>query len=179
MQKVNKLTGSFDVSLNLPGSKSITMRDVVLASLAQGQSTLEFPAECDDFSRISQALIKLGIAIHQDECQTVYITGTGGHFRDGPILLEAGLSGTAARFLIASHCSEVTKRPLMAWPHYEHGRTKTCSMPCSSWEHRSVPQTMDTYQSCCVGRNLASLRSMLKATGRVSTCLLSSWLVLV
>ena len=55
--------GKFNVALSLPGSKSITLRDAVLASLAQGQSLLEFPADCDDFSRISEALIQLGIAM--------------------------------------------------------------------------------------------------------------------
>jgi 3-phosphoshikimate 1-carboxyvinyltransferase len=101
MRHVNIVENNFNVSLNLPGSKSITLRDAVLASLAQGQSTLEFPADCDDFSRISEALVRLGIAIRQEEPQTVLITGTGGHFRRGPVQLNAGLSGTAARFLIA------------------------------------------------------------------------------
>jgi len=101
MKQVDILTRPFQVSLNLPGSKSITLRDTVLASLARGQSRLEFPAECDDFSRISQALVELGIAIRQDGPARVLITGGGGNFRPGPTRLEAGLSGTAARFLMA------------------------------------------------------------------------------
>jgi 3-phosphoshikimate 1-carboxyvinyltransferase len=101
MKHVDQIKRQFNVSLGLPGSKSITLRDAVLASLAEGQSTLEFPADCDDFSRISEALIELGITIDRDEPQCVRITGTGGRFRTGPVSLQAGLSGTAARFLIA------------------------------------------------------------------------------
>ena len=69
--------------------------------LQRAQSTLEFPADCDDFSRISEALVELGITIDRNEPQCVRITGTGGLFRTGPVSLQAGLSGTAARFLIA------------------------------------------------------------------------------
>ena len=101
MKHVDLIKREFNVSLGLPGSKSITLRDAVLASLAQGQSTLAFPAECDDFSRISEALVELGITIDRTEPQYVRIAGTGGHFRNGPVSLQAGLSGTAARFLIA------------------------------------------------------------------------------
>ena len=36
MKQVDVLNGKFDVALSLPGSKSITLRDAVLATLAQG-----------------------------------------------------------------------------------------------------------------------------------------------
>jgi 3-phosphoshikimate 1-carboxyvinyltransferase len=101
MKQLSVLNGDFDVALSLPGSKSITLRDAVLASLAQGQTVLEFPADCDDFSRISEALIQLGIAMRPGVDGSVSILGTGGRFRSGHVLLDAGLSGTAARFLIA------------------------------------------------------------------------------
>ena len=81
MKQIDVLTKPFQISLNLPGSKSITLRDTILASLAQGQSKLEYPAECDDFSRISQALVELGISIRPDGSESVLITGTGGIFR--------------------------------------------------------------------------------------------------
>ena len=101
MKQIDIVSKPFQASLNLPGSKSITLRDTVLASLAQGQSKLECPAKCDDFSRISQALVELGISICYDGSESVLITGTGGIFRPGRTRLEAGLSGTAARFLMA------------------------------------------------------------------------------
>jgi 3-phosphoshikimate 1-carboxyvinyltransferase len=101
MKRVEMRTGNFNVALRLPGSKSITLRDAVLASLAHGQSLLHFPADCDDFSRISEALIQLGVIITAGSRDSVSILGTGGVFRPGPLLLNAGLSGTAARFLIA------------------------------------------------------------------------------
>jgi 3-phosphoshikimate 1-carboxyvinyltransferase len=101
MKQIEMVSGKFNVALSLPGSKSITLRDAVLASLAQGQSVLESPADCDDFSRISEALIQLGVAMNRGADDSVSILGTGGRFSSGPVLLDAGLSGTAARFLIA------------------------------------------------------------------------------
>lgn len=101
MKHVGALERGFCVSLDLPGSKSITLRDVLLASLASGPSVLKFPAECDDFSRIRAALIELGISIQQNGPESVSVAGRGGEFRTGPVHLDAGLSGTAARFLIA------------------------------------------------------------------------------
>jgi 3-phosphoshikimate 1-carboxyvinyltransferase len=101
MKCVDLLEPHFRVSLNLPGSKSISLRDIVLASLAQGPSVLEMPAECDDFSQMSDALVQLGITIRRDTPELVTIVGTGGSFRMGSVLLNAGLSGAAARFLIA------------------------------------------------------------------------------
>jgi 3-phosphoshikimate 1-carboxyvinyltransferase len=101
MKLIEVLNGEFNVTLSLPGSKSITLRDAVLASLAQGQSLLEFPADCDDFLRISEALFRLGVPMIPGAHGSVSILGSGGHFCSGPVLLDAGLSGTTARFLIA------------------------------------------------------------------------------
>lgn len=101
MRHVDALKGQFRLALNLPGSKSITLRDAVLASLAQGLSLLEFPAKCNDFSRISDALTKLGVRVWQTNAESISIAGTGGNFHVGPVVLHAGLSGTATRFLIA------------------------------------------------------------------------------
>ncbi len=101
MKQVEVLRGSFQVTLNLPGSKSITLRDAMLASLAEGESLLEFPADCEDYLRISEALIQLGVTIRQAGPESVSISGGGGRFRPGSVLLNAGLSGTSARFLIA------------------------------------------------------------------------------
>ena len=138
MKHVDVLKKQFRVSLNLPGSKSITLRDAVLASLAQGQSLLEFPAECDDFSRISEALVELGVTIRRVEPELVSILGTGGLFRPGPVLLNAGLSGTAARFLIALALLSATRPRSMACHRCGLGQTSTWSIPLPVSERWSV-----------------------------------------
>ena len=43
MKDVSTLNKQFKVSLDLPGSKSITLRDAVLASLAHGKSCAAVP----------------------------------------------------------------------------------------------------------------------------------------
>jgi 3-phosphoshikimate 1-carboxyvinyltransferase len=101
MKHVVVLEQAFNISLELPGSKSITLRDAVLASLAPGESLLESPAECDDFQRILEALAELGVAFRHFKPATISIVGAGGLFVPGRLFLNAGLSGAAARFLIA------------------------------------------------------------------------------
>jgi 3-phosphoshikimate 1-carboxyvinyltransferase len=123
MKSIRIIKDAFNVSLNLPGSKSITLRDAILASLAIGESELRAPAQCDDYSRISEALIALGVSLRCENANSVFITGAGGHFRAGALTLQAGLSGAAARFLLALallRCDETTidgLPPLRARPN--------------------------------------------------------------
>ena len=49
MKTVSKIKTTFNVSINLPGSKLLTLRDSVLAALAIGTSEIRHPDECDDF----------------------------------------------------------------------------------------------------------------------------------
>ena len=150
MKHVDVLKEQFNVSLNLPGSKSITLRDAVLASLAQGQSMLEFPADCDDFSRISEALIELGVTIRQSQPESVSSAVTGGLFRPGPVLLNAGLSGTAARFLIALALlrrDETTidgLPPLRARPNQAPGRSPCRSRSVGPFNERWTLASLDS-----------------------------------
>jgi 3-phosphoshikimate 1-carboxyvinyltransferase len=95
MKPISLIDKKFNDSLNLPGSKSITLRDAMLASLTKGQSELLYPADCDDFFQIRAAPIELGITIMHNKPELVLITGNGGHFRAGSLFLHSGLSGTA------------------------------------------------------------------------------------
>ncbi|WP_421589575.1 MULTISPECIES: 3-phosphoshikimate 1-carboxyvinyltransferase [Rahnella] len=90
-----------DVDVLLPGSKSISLRCLLIAALADGESTLREVAKCDDIDEMTTALRALGCDIESVE-DTYYIKGNGGHFRKGEASLILGLSGTSARFLIAT-----------------------------------------------------------------------------
>lgn len=87
--------------MDLPGSKSISLRALVLASLASGISRITGLADCDDIDELTAALRTLGVGIAVSENSTYTVTGTGGKFTDGPLNVQLGLSGTSARFLIA------------------------------------------------------------------------------
>ncbi len=95
-----RVRGAIDASVRVPGSKSITNRALVIAALADGESTLEAALDSDDTRVMARALERLGAEIRA-EGDTRRVRGVGGHPVAGEALLDVGASGTAARFLAA------------------------------------------------------------------------------
>jgi 3-phosphoshikimate 1-carboxyvinyltransferase len=93
--------GSFEFSVGLPGSKSLTLRDCAIAALADGTSTIRFPGECDDYWRMKDCLRRLGIAVDDSESEVVRIGGKNGAFAPGAIELFTGQSAVSTRLLLA------------------------------------------------------------------------------
>ena len=90
------------VTLEVPGSKSITNRALLLAALAEGTSCLEGVLFSDDSRHFLKCLQDLGFETEVNEAdRRVSVHGLGGR----PPLAEAsayvGSAGTAARFLTA------------------------------------------------------------------------------
>lgn len=101
-KSISKITLPFDVSMNLPGSKSITLRDFVLASLSDGVSEIKLPGICDDTFRMEEALRNMGIEISRDQTgEKLLINGKGGAFSDEDVEINIGMSGTSTRLLLA------------------------------------------------------------------------------
>jgi 3-phosphoshikimate 1-carboxyvinyltransferase len=93
--------GPIDLDLGLPGSKSLTLRDCAIAALADGESTIVFPGECDDYWRMKDCLKRLAIGVDDKTPESVRITGRGGRFAAGPIELFTGQSAVSTRLLLA------------------------------------------------------------------------------
>ena len=99
---VNTIRNNINARVDLPGSKSITLRNLVLAALAEGATEIASPCDCDDTREMVECLGDLGISIETSEdYRTLTVEGKGGRFLNGPVTLGLGLSGTSARFLIA------------------------------------------------------------------------------
>ena len=100
--KINTISNNINLSVELPGSKSITLRNLVLAALAEGTTEIATPCDCDDTREMVECLDELGISIETSEdYRRITVEGRGGGFKEGPVALNLGLSGTSARFLIA------------------------------------------------------------------------------
>ncbi|MCK5460346.1 3-phosphoshikimate 1-carboxyvinyltransferase, partial [Candidatus Parcubacteria bacterium] len=99
-KKVLKIENKINAEIFLPGSKSITLRDFVLASLANGESEILRPAECDDADRMIEALKELGIKIEKIS-GGLKIFGQVGKFASGEKKLYLGGSGVSTRLLLA------------------------------------------------------------------------------
>lgn len=102
MYQVKKVEMPHDIVTEVPGSKSITNRALLIAALAEGTSVLRGVLFSDDSRHFMQALYDLGFPIHIDEEEeTVTIEGFGGDIPNEEAEIYVGSAGTAARFLTA------------------------------------------------------------------------------
>lgn len=100
-QAVEKIDKPFQIQLRMPGSKSITIRDLALAALANGTSTIRSPGVCDDTFRMADSLRKMGIRIDETPDDSLIVHGLNGHFPTEPVTLNVGQSATSTRSLMA------------------------------------------------------------------------------
>lgn len=91
-----------DAHLQLPGSKSITNRALILAALAKGETRLEGTLFSRDTQIMLEALKALGFECSADPAtQTITVRGEGGALPNNAATIHVGNAGTAARFLTA------------------------------------------------------------------------------
>jgi 3-phosphoshikimate 1-carboxyvinyltransferase len=92
-----------DTTVDVPGSKSINNRVLLLAGLAKGDSTLSNILVSDDTDVFLNALRSLGIGIEFDPINlTCQISGGAGRVPSASGDIWCGGAGTAARFLVAA-----------------------------------------------------------------------------
>ncbi len=87
--------------IQLPGSKSISNRILLLASLAAGTTHVHDLLASDDTARMLEALKMLGVSITQEEKNHYCIIGCNGKFPKQDVDLFLGNAGTAFRPLVA------------------------------------------------------------------------------
>lgn len=93
--------GPLDVTVRVPGSKSLTNRALIAAALASGESHLAGGLESEDTEVMRKGLRQLGVAI-EDRQDPWLVTGRGGRFDPPDAPLYTANSGTTARFLTAA-----------------------------------------------------------------------------
>ncbi len=89
-------------TVQVPGSKSLTNRALVLGTLAEGPSTLTGALDSEDTRVLIDALQALGIAVaHDTGAARIRIEGCGGRIPHAQARLHVANSGTSLRFLTA------------------------------------------------------------------------------
>ena len=88
-------------SVRVPGSKSLTNRALMVASLAQGTTILTNALYSDDSRYFTESLQRLGFDVKLFETPTMRVTGLAGRIPADGAELFVGNAGTAARFLMA------------------------------------------------------------------------------
>lgn len=99
MLHINKIIKPIDVIMNIPSSKSLSVRALLLAAFADGKSIIKNVLDSDDTNNCIGALKSLGIKIEQNERDfTIY--GCGGKIEKSTSVF-VGSSGITSRFLLA------------------------------------------------------------------------------
>jgi 3-phosphoshikimate 1-carboxyvinyltransferase len=101
---IPKLSRPPELTWHVPGSKSITNRALVLAALADGESTLTGVLHSDDTRHMRNALTALGVGIEDLGPTTLLVRGGRARLRTPAEPLFVGNSGTTVRFLAALAC---------------------------------------------------------------------------
>lgn len=95
-------TGPLHGSIRPPGSKSITNRALVCATLADGESVLTGALDSEDTRVMIDALGQLGLSIdHDADASTIRVAGCAGQFPTSDADIYVANSGTTMRFLTA------------------------------------------------------------------------------
>ncbi|MDC9603441.1 3-phosphoshikimate 1-carboxyvinyltransferase [Xenorhabdus griffiniae] len=102
LQPISHINGT----INLPGSKSVSNRALLLAALAKGTTRLTNLLDSDDIRYMLNALAALGISYRLSDNRTVCeVDGIGGRITGkSDIELFLGNAGTAMRPLAAALC---------------------------------------------------------------------------
>ncbi|MBJ2128319.1 3-phosphoshikimate 1-carboxyvinyltransferase [Alteromonas sp. IB21] len=107
--------------VNVPGSKSLSNRALLLAALAEGETELTNLLDSEDIEHMLNALTKLGISyrLNEDKTQCV-VQGNGGAFDVAePLELFLGNAGTAMRPLCAALAASNVDTVLTGEPRME------------------------------------------------------------
>lgn len=91
------LTGS----VRIPGSKSHTIRALVIATLAEGESSIRAPLWSGDTTSCIEACRLLGANITTTGEEAITVRGTGGELTVPENVIDVGNSGTTLYFLTA------------------------------------------------------------------------------
>src|SRR5687767_12988144 len=89
-----------DCSMTLPGSKSYTNRALIIAALAEGESTLNGISRSRDSEAMVDALKRFGVEISESG-DTMRVRGRGRSLLPFRGEIDVGPAGTTMRFLTA------------------------------------------------------------------------------
>lgn len=99
---VKTIKGPIDWRVEVPGSKSMTNRALLMAALTDGRVELSRVLFSDDSRHFLSCLMALGFEVEiEEEKQHVIVMGQGGEIPKKEAEIYVGSAGTAARFLTA------------------------------------------------------------------------------
>ena len=101
VRTIRPARSELDVTVRVPGSKSITNRALLLAALAAGPSALRGALAADDTLAFAAGLRALGFTV-DEEAGRWLVQGAAGRIPVAEADVFCAEAGTAARFLLAA-----------------------------------------------------------------------------
>lgn len=95
----------FEGSIDLPGSKSLSNRILLLAALSDGDTVVQNLLDSDDVRYMKEALTALGVRHEVQDDGSTLVHGCSGDFPNASAELYLGNAGTAMRPLTAALCT--------------------------------------------------------------------------
>lgn len=150
-KNIRDFKGEKLLTAHAPGSKSITNRALLIATLAKGETLLEGVLFSDDSRNFLNCVKDLGVDIEVDEAKrTVIVHGCDGQIPKSEAEIYVGSAGTAARFLAAclgiskgkyylTSSAQMKKRPMA--PLLNSLREIGCEVTCDDGDE-SFPFTL-------------------------------------
>jgi 3-phosphoshikimate 1-carboxyvinyltransferase len=100
MTREIQTSGPLHATVHVPGSKSITNRALICASLAAGASRIEGASDSDDTALMVNGLNQLGVLVRKSGNDLV-VEGKGGSLYAPKFPIPVGNAGTTLRFLLS------------------------------------------------------------------------------
>lgn len=97
--KITKFEPPKQLFVQVPGSKSMTNRALIMAAMAKGKSRLFGVLDSDDSKYCLEVMQKMGVGIHVVDSTTIEVTSPGIQQLQSNDTLYIGSAGTTARFL--------------------------------------------------------------------------------
>lgn len=164
---VKKLTEPVDWTVEVPGSKSMTNRALLMAALSEGETELSGVLFSDDSRHFLSCLSELGFVVECDEeKKRVRVQGCSGGIPKKQAQIDVGSAGTAARFLVAllgfsdgmytvRASEQMKKRPMQAL--FALLREAGAQITCTEAEGHLPVQIRGAGRSAAEGREPLSL----------------------
>jgi len=95
-------TGPLDAAVEVPGSKSLTNRELILSALADAPSRIQSPLHSADSLRMEEALRALGVGVERVPGEGSFgddLDITPAHALQGGCTIDSGQAGTVMRFI--------------------------------------------------------------------------------
>jgi len=165
--------------ITVPGSKSITNRALVLAALADGETTLTGALWSEDTQVMTDCLQDLGFMVNvepdaDEPCnRTITVYGKGGRIpsggtKDNPLELFVGNAGTTARFLAAMVCLGNGVYRLYGEPRMHERPQAALFQALRELGYRVEPENGNDKLPAVIYGQAAAQRPVLRAKCRVS-----------